>query len=290
MVGRVVYSSGGNYKVLSNGNVYFAKPLGKFRNDNIKILVGDIVDVQINEDKKGLQELNVITKLHKRKNSFVRPNISNIDNAILVTSINEPDLNDYYLDKLITIFQSKNVEPIIIFTKADLGISKEYKNIINEYINADFKVLVTDMNLSKNNLKKLKTWTKDKLSVITGQTGVGKTTLINLINSNFKLKTQKISKALGRGKHTTRHAEAFEVFDNSFLIDTPGFSSLEISGVDKNEIYKSFFDFNNFYSKCKFNDCSHINEPNCEIKNIYSQDSRIMKNYTKLIKEKNNEK
>jgi len=237
MIGRVIYSSGGNYKVLINNNVYNAKPLGIFRNDGIKILVGDMVQLEINQEKEGRDELNVITKLLERKNEFLRPNISNVDLAILVTSINEPKLNDYYLDKLITIFQSMSVTPILIFTKGDIGISDEYKKIINEYKNAGFKVIVTyGEKIDKIELDKLKKILEKKLSVITGQTGVGKSTFLNFLNGKFKLKTGEISKSLGRGKHTTRHSEAFEIFPNSYIVDTPGFSSLDVGDLDEDTI------------------------------------------------------
>ncbi len=284
MKGRVVFSSGGNYKVLSNGETYDCKPLGKFRNEKIKILVGDIVELEVNEDKEGLEEINIITELYERKNEFIRPNISNVDNAILVTSIVEPKLNDYYLDKLITIFNSRSVEPILVFTKKDLDTNNEYDHIINEYVDNGFKVLVTNMSISKEQKVLLEGWTKDKLSVITGQTGVGKSTLLNNINDSFNLKTGEISKALGRGKHTTRHSEAFEIFEGSFIIDTPGFSSLEVTDLSKEDISWNFFNFERNAGECKFNNCLHISEKNCKIKeNDYSE--RVINNYKKLLEE-----
>ncbi len=289
MTGKVIYSSGGNYKVLSEDKTYFCKPLGKFRNEKIKILVGDIVDIEVNEDKEGLEEINVITKLHNRKNEFVRPNISNVDYAILVTSIKEPKLNDYYLDKLITIFQSRDIEPILLFTKKDLGVDEEIKESIDEYINEGYKVLVTSGEITEEQKNKLQSWLINKFSVITGQTGVGKSTLLNNLKKDLNLETGEISTALGRGKHTTRHSEAFEIFENSYVVDTPGFSSLEINDLDKELIYWNFFSFDKYADKCKFKNCSHIKEEECEVKKQnYSQ--RTMKNYEKLLLEVNNGK
>ncbi len=284
MRGRVVYSSGGNYKVLADSKTYDCKPLGKFRNEKIKILVGDIVELEVNEEKEGLQEINVITELHPRSNEFVRPNISNVDNAILVTSITEPELNDYYLDKLITIFNSRGVEPILIFTKKDLCEYSKYKEIIDEYINAGFKVLVTDTVITEEQKTTLKSWTENKLTVITGQTGVGKSTLLNNINNSFNLATGEISKALGRGKHTTRHSEAFEIFEGSYIVDTPGFSSLELGQISKEEVSKSFFDFGDYANECKFNNCLHLSEINCKIK-LRNYSERLIINYKKLLEE-----
>ncbi len=284
MTGRVIYSSGGNYRVLANGNTYDCKPIGKFRNEKIKILVGDIVELQVNEDKVGLEEINTITKLHERKNEFVRPNISNVDNAILVTSITEPKLNDFYLDKLITIFNSRGVEPILVFTKKDLPHDEETISIINEYKDAGFKTLITNTIISEEQKKQLEEWTVNKLSVITGQTGVGKSTLLNNINDSFNLATGEISKALGRGKHTTRHSEAFEIFPMSFIIDTPGFSSLEITDLNKFDVSRNFFNFEEAAKGCKFNNCLHLSEKECEIKKSNYSD-RVMKNYRKLLEE-----
>lgn len=287
MIGRVVFSSGGNYKVLVKDKLYDAKPLGIFRNDNIKIIVGDMVELEVNQTKQGRNEINVIKKLLERKNTFSRPNVSNVDNAILVTSITEPKLNDYYLDKLITIFQSRNINIILIFTKADLGISEEYQKIINEYISAKFNVIITHgKSLEERDLKNLELWTKNKLSVITGQTGVGKSTLLNFLNKKLELKTGEISKALGRGKHTTRHSEAFEIFPNSYIVDTPGFSSLDIEGLEESVISWNFFNFENYAENCKFNNCKHLGEKGCMVKeNIKSK--RTMDNYEKLLKELN---
>ncbi|NQX83443.1 MAG: ribosome small subunit-dependent GTPase A, partial [Mycoplasmataceae bacterium] len=234
-------------------------------------------------NKQGLKEINVITELKKRINEFQRPNVSNIDNAILVTSIVEPKLNDFYLDKLITIFHSRNIKPILIFTKKDLSKNEKYLSIINEYINAGFKVLITNKNITSHQKDKLHNWTKDKLSVITGQTGVGKSTLLNNINKYLNIEVGEISKSLGRGKHTTRHAEAFEIFNNSFIIDTPGFSSLEIKDLDSNTIAWNFFDFEKNIGMCKFRNCLHINEKGCKIiMNGYSE--RVINNYKKLLK------
>ncbi len=284
MTGRVIYSSGGNYRVLTKEKIYTCKPIGKFRNEHIKILVGDIVELEVNEDKVGLEEINVIKELHERKNEFVRPNISNVDNAILVTSIVEPNLNDFYLDKLITIFNSRDVEPILIFTKKDLVTDDQYLKVIDEYKEAGFKVLVTNTVITDEQKALLKEWTENKLSVITGQTGVGKSTLLNNINNSFNLATGEISKALGRGKHTTRHSEAFEIFENSYIIDTPGFSSLEITDLTKQDISWNFFNFESKASGCRFSNCLHLSENECKVKEEnYSE--RTINNYKKLLEE-----
>lgn len=276
MKGRIIYSSGGNYKVKTKLGTFNAKPLGLFRKNNTKLIVGDFVDLKINSG----DEINVITKLYSRKNEFLRPNISNVDYAIITISINKPTLDDFMLDKLIAIFQIKNVEPILLFTKADLGISKKKKEIINEYIINGYKTIISKNKITDSSKSKLKKWLFNKLTVITGQSGVGKTNFINLI-TNLKLKTDKISESLGRGKNTTTHSEIFELFPNIYVIDTPGFSSFEFSEEEKKLLPHNFFNFEKHFYKCKFNNCKHLSEGDCEIKRISSQ--RILKNYKKIM-------
>lgn len=289
MTGRVIYSSGGNYKVLLKGKVYNAKPMGIFRKDNIKILVGDFVKLEINENKKGLEEINTITELKERKNDFIRPNVSNVDNVLILTSIKEPDLNDYYLDKLITIFNSKNIKPILIFTKYDLLNKSEklkFHDVKNDYLDMGFEVIVSQKENELDTLEKIRNLIQNTFSVVTGQTGVGKSTLLNNLNPKFNLKTNSISKSLGRGKHTTRHSEAYEIFDNTYIVDTPGFSSLEITNMTSNEISWNFGDFYKKHGNCKYSDCLHNSEEGCKIKESNYSD-RTMNNYKKLQKEIN---
>ena len=271
--GRVIYSSGGNYKVLVDGTIFDAKPRGLFRKDSTKILVGDIVDITINDNK---DELNVIENLHDRKNEFKRPNISNIDYAIIVASLVEPELDTLLIDKFITIFQTNGIEPILIFTKYDLDKNIDLSKV-EEYKDAGYKTIIRHL----DDEKILEDWIKDSFSVITGQTGVGKSTFLNSLKPNLQLETQEISKALGRGKHTTRHSEAFEIFNNTYLVDTPGFSSLELDEITIEDASKHFFNFEELSKGCKYNDCKHLNEPNCNVKGNISDDK--YNNYKKIV-------
>lgn len=276
--GRVIYSSGGNYRVLVNKKIYSAKPRGYFRKDGTRILVGDIVELKIEE---GINEINSIEKLYKRKNEFIRPNISNIDHAIIISSLVEPKLDTLLIDKFITIFQTNKIEPILVFTKYDI-LKNEKTIIMNkifEYKNAGYKVLVKHI----DDLNKLETYTKNKFSVITGQTGVGKTTILNYFKKDLNLETQKISKRLGRGKHTTRHFEAFEIFSRTYLVDTPGFSSLQLDDLTLEDISKNFFNLQKLSQKCKFNNCIHKKEIGCNVRNNISKEK--FHNYNKIIDE-----
>lgn len=246
---------------------YICSSRGKFRKLKINLLVGDIVEF----------ENNVITNVLKRKNSLIRPPIANIDQALIVVSVKEPDLDLYLLDKLLCIIEYNNIKPIICFTKLDLLPDLDYINKIKEYYekigyqvyynNADFK------NIFKN-----------KITVLAGQTGAGKSSLINKIGL-LNLKTNQISKALGRGKHTTRHVELLNLCDG-LIADTPGFSSLNIN-INKEYIRDNMVEFNDYKSQCAYRDCMHDKENDCEIKRNIG--TNILKsrydNYIKFIGE-----
>ncbi|RKX66906.1 MAG: ribosome small subunit-dependent GTPase A, partial [Tenericutes bacterium] len=190
-----------------------------------------------------------------------------------ITSVKEPKLNDIYLDKLITLFNSKNVEPIIIFTKIDLDPSGESNALIDEYSELGFKVFKSSMD-NPVTLKELEPIIANSFVVITGQTGAGKSTLLNLLNPSLNLKTAEISKALGRGKHTTRHSEAHKFFGDTYIVDTPGFSSLEIE-LEPLVIAQNFLNFSKYIGKCRFNDCIHLDEAGCAMKLTPPSDRRI---------------
>lgn len=225
---------------------------GKIRQQQLLPRVGDFV--LFDENKK------VIEKILPRKNSFLRPLVSNIDQAIIVTSVKEPDFSLSLLDRLLTLMELAKVEGIICLTKLDLISDIEKKEILekmNYYQELGYKVVVN------TDLDSIKELLKDKTSVFIGQTGAGKSTLLNKLSPNWNLKTGEISKALGRGKHTTRTVELFEFLDGQVL-DTPGFSALNFEGYKREDIKEVFREFKLY--TCPFKDCSHTKEGECEIK------------------------
>ncbi len=246
---------------------------GKFRNNKITPLVGDYVI--FDKDKA------VIEEVLPRKNEFIRPLVSNIDQALLVTSAKAPDFSANLLDKLILIMELNNVEPIICFTKEDL-LSKQEQKDINKikkyYQKIGYKVL------TNKKISKIKKIFKNKSSVFTGQTGAGKSSLINKLDPKLNLQTGEISKALGRGKHTTRTVELME-YGKGKIFDTPGFSSLDFKDIDKKEIKNGFIEFAKH--PCPYKDCNHINEKECRVKQAV-EDDKIMasryQTYEKLMK------
>lgn len=239
------------YTVKSRNETFNCVLRGKFRNSKITPLVGD----QVLFDENEL----VINEILERKNYLLRPPVSNVDICLIVTSLVMPNINMTLLDKLISIVIINKITPVIVLTKQDLLSKSEKKNIksIIKYYN---KIGIPT--LTNKDIKKLKKLLKGKIVTVCGQTGAGKSTLINKFDKNLNLRTDEISEALGRGKHTTRIVELFNLKD-FYIMDTPGFSAIDFHNITKEELKNSFFEFNN--NHCKFKDCNHINEAGCEV-------------------------
>ncbi len=251
--GKIIKLISNDYTVLSD-KLYVCKCRGKFRNERITPLVGDNVLFD--------PENNYILEIKERKNELVRPPVSNIDQAYIVTNV-KPTFNSNLLDKLLCIIEFNNIKPIIIFTKIDL-LSEEEKEEINEVINY-YKSIGYDVYINTE-VDKIKASMKNKISVLSGQSGAGKSTLLNKIDKDLNLKTDEISIALGRGKHTTRHVELISVC-GGWVADTPGFSSLDFAGMDNTDIRDNFIEFNEYKDNCRYRDCMHLNEEDCNVKN-----------------------
>ena len=254
MEGQIVKIISNLYFVESNGEIYHCNSRGNFRNRKITPVVGDYCMFD--------KETNYILDILPRKNYLDRPLVANIDQGLIVTSLKTPDFSTNLLDKLITIMEINNITPIICITKEDLisDTDKElYKEITDYYKMIGYKVFY---NYEVDDIKKI---FKDKTTVFTGQTGAGKSSLFNKLDPSLNLEVGEVSIALGRGKHTTRIVELIKLFDGK-LVDTPGFSSIDLSIYDKDTIKNSFIEFRN--SKCLYNDCSHIKESSdiCDVK------------------------
>ena len=242
--GKIIKGIGGFYYVQCGSEVYECKAKGIFRKKRITLLVGDNVSISVNENAE-----NTVDEVYERKNSFVRPPVSNIDILAIVVSTCSPNPNYLVIDKLISIAEDKNIEPVLIVTKTDL---QSGDNITEIYRSAGFNVF------KSTETDKIKEFLSGKVTTFTGNSGVGKSTLLNSMDETLKLSTGEISEKLGRGRHTTRHAELYKV-DNCIIADTPGFSSLDLEKcefVSKENLPFCFREFRPYLNKCRFTSCN----------------------------------
>ena len=209
----------------------------------------------------------MVRKILPRRNHLIRPFVANVDQALIVMSVHDPEFSDVLIDRLCFLIVHAGIEPVLIVTKCDLGPDPETEERIREYENGPVRVIRTARDTLDESLKDL---LSGKISVLTGQSGAGKSTLLNKLDPTFRLKTQEISKALGRGKHTTRHNELHPVA-GGYVADTPGFSSLDFSRMTVEDLYSSVLEFRPYLGKCRFNDCIHENEPGCAVKEAVEQ-------------------
>ena len=260
--GQIRKAISGFYYVENDGKLVQCRGRGVFRKRGVHPLVGDFVTYVPDGDNDA-----TVTVVHDRKNELVRPPISNVDQALLVFSIVEPDFSAHLLDRFLTVIESFGVRPVICLTKTDIASGKileEATEAASYYEKIGYNVLSTFID-DETLPERLKPILKGKTTVLAGQSGVGKSTLLNTVLPSLGLKTGVISEALGRGKHTTRHVELLEVA-GGLVADTPGFSSLEMDHIEKEQLSRYFIEMDEASSMCKFRGCLHLKEPQCEIK------------------------
>lgn len=258
MRGKITKSQKEIYFVKKDDKTYLAKARGNFRVKGIKPLVGDEVIFEMQNEENAY-----ITEILPRKNEIKRPNISNVDQILLFVTINNPPLNLYNLDKYLAMCEYKNIEVVIIISKIDLDKENKAQNLAKTYENIGYKVLAID-NYNDLPKEKINTILKNKTSAVTGSSGVGKSTFLsNLMEKDIEI--GEISEKSKRGKNTTRHTEIFAIDDRTFIFDTPGFDSFDFDFItDENDLKNFFVEMRN--KSCKFNNCNHINEPSCKVK------------------------
>ncbi len=255
--GRVTKLIGGQYTVKDAQNrAVVLKPRGKFRHLDLSPKVGDIVF--FDEER--------ILDMKPRKNELERPPIANIDQAILIHSAKEPAFSFTLLDRFLVMVEHKDIAPLIVVTKVDLMDANDMHELRRSMVHYErhYSVLYVTVH-NRASVEALKPAIKDKVSVFAGQTGSGKSSLLNALDIRLKLKTDAISKALGRGKHTTRHTELLDLH-GGLVADTPGFSKLSFGDVDESDIAQCYPDFIEVADACKFRACRHIDEPGCAVK------------------------
>ena len=259
--GLIVKALGGFYYVKTTQALFECRARGKFRKIEQTPLVGDEVEISPTEEGKGY-----VTRILPRRNFLVRPPLANIDRLILVTSIDEPAPNTLVLDKLIAIAEHKEIDPAVVITKADLQKDQAVA-FADIYRGCGFDVFVVS-NETGEGVDQVRAYLQGKLSAFCGNSGVGKSSLLNRIDERLQLETAHISQKLGRGRHTTRHVELYELPEGGYIADTPGFSSVDLERCEvilKDQLQYCFREFEEYIPQCKFTGCSHTCEKGCAV-------------------------
>ena len=288
MTGKIIKGVGGFYYVhLHNNFIYECKAKGVFRNQNIKPMVGDDVDIDIisEEAKTG----NIIY-IHERTNSLIRPAVSNVSQAIIIFALSNPKPNYNLLDRFLIMMNLRQIKTIICFNKSDLVSEDEITTIKEIYEKCGYDVFITTANKGSDEegIDELKAGLEGKTTVLAGPSGVGKSSIVNAVCPHVEVKTGSISEKIKRGKHTTRHTELMCIGEETYILDTPGFSSLYIENIEPEDLKYYYNEYEPYEGHCRFNGCIHINEPDCAVKNALYE-GKISKlrydNYIQLYEE-----
>ena len=256
--GIIIKGIGGFYYVEAAGEIYECKARGVFRKSGIKPLAGDRVSVSINDNAE-----NTIDEIYERHSVFQRPPVANLDRLFIVSSVCEPKPVLLIIDRLTALAATKGIEPIVVFTKSDLENADEYVEI---YTKAGIKSFAVSCTTGEG-VDHIKSELKNHISAFCGNSGVGKSSLLNAIDPQLALKTGEISDKLGRGRHTTRHSELFKV-EGGYVADTPGFSSFEAEETElilKDDLPYAFREFEEYLGQCKFTSCLHMKDKGCRV-------------------------
>ena len=259
MEGTIVKALSGFYYVSCDEHVYECKARGKFRLDGTSPLVGDKVSFAIDQNGKGF-----IEKVFDRKNSFIRPAVANIDALVFVAANTNPVTDPFLIDRISVIAEEAGCELIVCINKVDIAPADELYAI---YTGSGFTTVRTSAATGEG-IPKLKAALKGKICAFTGNSGVGKSSILNSIVPEFNIEVAAVSNKLGRGKHTTRHVELYNIGDGTYIADTPGFASFDIEmmqTIDKQELQHDFREFKEYLGSCRFNDCAHLKEPGCAV-------------------------
>lgn len=258
MTGTIIRITGGFYYVEVAGDLYECKARGVFRKRGMTPLVGDTVDITVPSD--GYCSVDAV---HERRNALIRPAVANLDQLIIVSSVREPQANLFLIDKMTAAAVHHDIEPVVVFTKNDLDSAEEYLSIYRSVGIPTYAFSAVD----RDGLEAIRQQLSGRISAFCGNSGVGKSTLLNALCPDLALKTGEISSKLGRGRHTTRTVELFP-FEGGYIADTPGFSTLDIERFElirKDELKFAFPEFDPYFGKCRFNSCNHVCEKGCSV-------------------------
>ncbi|MGF7057278.1 ribosome small subunit-dependent GTPase A [Brassicibacter mesophilus] len=263
--GIIIKGIGGFYYVNDGNTIYECRARGIFRKDKTTPLVGDKVQIRISsEDDTGY-----IEKIYDRSTELIRPPVANVNQAIIVFASKAPEPNLWLLDRFLLLASYQKLDVTVCINKSDLSSEDELENFANIYKKAGIDIIVTSCK-NKTGIPELRELLKDKITVFAGPSGVGKSTLLNNIQADLKLQTGEISHKTNRGKHTTRHVELIELEIGGWVVDTPGFSSLDLDFLNEEDLEGYFDEINELKHLCKFTGCKHYKEPNCAVKSAVS--------------------
>ncbi len=277
--GKIIKGIAGFYYVLVEEQLYECKAKGVFRNKKMKPLVGDNVEIDIIDEKEN--KGNIVSIL-ERDNELIRPAVANVDQALIVFALKRPNPNLNLLDRFLVMMEYQNIETVICFNKKDIADEEYMDELKTTYNNAGYKVIFTSAT-KEEGIEHIKKYLLNKTTVFAGPSGVGKSSMLNALTKNYTMETGSVSEKIGRGKHTTRHSELFEIDSNSFVFDTPGFSSLFVPGMTKEKLDECFPEFFQCKDKCRFIGCAHINEPDCAVKEALKNGNISQSRYENYI-------
>lgn len=280
MQGKIIKGIAGFYYIYAeDGNVYECKAKGIFRKDNFKPLVGDNVEITVlnEEEKEGS-----VTSILPRHNSLIRPAVANVDQAFLIFAMENPKPNFLLLDRFLIMMKQQEIPAVICFNKKDVGEKEEMEKLYEIYTGCGYRVVLSST-YEGEGMDEIHEILKGKTTVVAGPSGVGKSSITNCMQGEVQMETGEISKKLKRGKHTTRHSQVIPVEKNTFLVDTPGFSSLYLTDMKEEELRDYFPEFVMYEPQCRFQGCMHIHEPGCAVKKALSEGKISQQRYDNYL-------
>lgn len=280
MQGKIIKGIAGFYYIYAeDGNVYECKAKGIFRKDNFKPLVGDNVEITVlnEEEKEGS-----VTSILPRRNSLIRPAVANVDQAFLIFAMENPKPNFLLLDRFLIMMKQQEIPAVICFNKKDVGEKEEMEKLYEIYTGCGYRVVLSST-YEGEGMDEIREILKGKTTVVAGPSGVGKSSITNCMQGEVQMETGEISKKLKRGKHTTRHSQVIPVEKNTFLVDTPGFSSLYLIDMKEEELRDYFPEFVMYEPQCRFQGCMHIHEPGCAVKKALSEGKISQQRYDNYL-------